>query len=173
MLSALVLVALGIGFLDAPPRGRIIMRDGEAYHRAVFKLQRALYQPLSEGAPAHDDAAVLVLDGTGEDLRRRGTILIDEHRHGALEELGMAVGVVFTPRSLAPLCIDNHVALAEKLVDDHHSGLQIAPAVVLQVDDEAVHTLALQFLHGRHELLVGGGPEVADADISYARPYHI
>ena len=43
--------------------GGVVAGGGEADHRAVGHVERALYEALAEGTATHHDAAVLVLNG--------------------------------------------------------------------------------------------------------------
>ena len=67
-LVVLVLSA-GVGLLYAAARGRVVAGDGQPHQRAVVKLDGLLHQALAERATPDDGAAVVVLDGTGENLR--------------------------------------------------------------------------------------------------------
>ena len=65
-------VALGIAFLVrllyAAARGRVVAGGGQANHGTVVELDGALHQTFAEGAAPYDGAAVVVLNGSGEDL---------------------------------------------------------------------------------------------------------
>ena len=54
--------------LDATAGGREVACHRETYHTAVRELDLLLHQALAERTAADDGAAVIVLDGTGENL---------------------------------------------------------------------------------------------------------
>lgn len=93
---------------------------------------------------AENDAATVVLDRTGEDLRRGGAGPVDEHRQGAAPDL------------LDPAATDQlHPAMAVADLHDRTGAgeeageiarlVQGSPAVAAQVDDQAVDPLDLEF----------------------------
>ena len=61
-------VATGVGLLDVAASGGVVAGDGEADHGFVGQGDGALHEALAEGATADDDAAIPVLNGTGDDL---------------------------------------------------------------------------------------------------------
>ena len=60
--------AVGVVFLYASSRGGVVAAYGEAYGTAVGQYGLALYEAFSERAASDDERAVVVLQGTGEDL---------------------------------------------------------------------------------------------------------
>ena len=64
-------LALGVWFLDATAGRSEIMRHGETNHRAVGQVDGTLHESLAEGTATYNHTAVLVLDGTCDNLRRR------------------------------------------------------------------------------------------------------
>ena len=66
----ILVVALGIGLLNAASRGGEIMCDGEAYHRTVGQVERTLNKALTEGTATNDHSTILILDGTSHDFCR-------------------------------------------------------------------------------------------------------
>ena len=73
----------------------------------------------------------------------------------------------------ASFCIDNQVTCLQELTGQVGSCLQIAAAILLQVEHQVFHALCLQFLHALHELIIGGGTKTAYADITDAWANHI
>ena len=69
--------------------------------------------------------------------------------------------------------IDDQVTLFQKLFRDIYSSLQIAAAVLLQVEYQMLHTFCLQLIQTLQKLLMRGGTETADADIADTRTDHI
>ena len=166
-------VALHIRLLDAAAGRREIVGYGETHHRAILKLNGALHESLAERAAAYDLPAVLILNGSRYDFGSRSAEFIDQHHHLALEQMTVALSPGFLLRHGASLRIDDQVALVEKLVGHLYGSLEIAASILLKVEDEILHALPLQSLHRLHELIVGGKPETADADVAHLRPNHI
>ena len=167
------LVALLVGLLDAASRGRVVVGDGDSHHRPVGEVERALHESLAKGATAHHRGAVLVLERTRDDLGGGGAELVDEHHHLAVQELAVALGAVFLARHGAPLHVDDEVARLQELVGYAHGGIEEAAAVVLQVEHQVAHALALERVDGRHELIVGRCAEAADAHVADGGADHV
>ena len=166
-------LALGVWFLDATAGRSEIMRHGETNHRAVGQVDGTLHESLAEGTATYNHTAVLVLDGTCDNLRRRCRILIYEHHHLAIQELTVALCLIVISRHLPSLGIYNKVVLLKKLIGNVHGSLEIAASVALKVEDKVAHALFLQLGEGIAELVMGGGSEIADAHISNLGSYHI
>ena len=149
------------------------MSHRETDHRTVRQVDGTLYQSLSEGATTHDKATVLVLNGPRDNLRCRGGIAVHQHHHLTRRESAGTMRTVLCPLGSSSVSIDNQVAFLQKLVGDIYGGLQIASAILLQVEDQVFHTLTAESFKALHKLLMGLRPEVADTDIADARTYHI
>ena len=149
------------------------MGYGETYHRTVVELDRTLHQTLAERAAAYHGSAVLVLDGAGDDLGCRRRILVDEHAYLALLKASAATCVVLLTLLGASLGIHYEVALLQELLNDAHSRLQVAAAVVLKVEDKVAHACFLQRVDRGHELAVCGCTERTDANVAHVRTYHV
>ena len=74
-----LLVAQGIGFLDAPSGRRVVAGNGQPNGTAVLEGHLLLHETFAEGAPTDDGGAVVILHGAGEDLGGRGGEIINEH----------------------------------------------------------------------------------------------
>ena len=72
ILVILFVVALLIFLLDATAGRGVITGNGQAHLRAITQCQLRLHQSLTVGAPAHNHAAVVILDRPGENLTGRG-----------------------------------------------------------------------------------------------------
>ena len=124
-----------------PQPAEVVVPPG---HEAA-QVDQGLDGPLAEGGLADDDAAPVVLDGAGEDLRGRGAVPVDQHREGPLvDHLGIRVLL--------------HLQVAVRTADlDHRAGSneeagqfgrlhQGAAAVAAQVDDDPVDPFGLELL---------------------------
>ncbi|RMQ21784.1 hypothetical protein ALQ08_05072 [Pseudomonas syringae pv. delphinii] len=58
---------------------RVIQRRGDLQCAIVVQRQNGLHRAFAEGIGTHQDAAFLVLQGTGDDFRRRGAAAVDQH----------------------------------------------------------------------------------------------
>ncbi len=107
------------------------MRHGDAYLRAVEEVYGTLHEALAEGAAAYDDAAVLVLHGTGENLCCRGGELVDEDGDVARAHLAVALGGVLPAAGVEALGVDDEVAGGEDLIEYVDGSLEVSAAVLL------------------------------------------
>ena len=57
-----------VDFLDASSARDVILGNGDLDLGVIRQWQDVLYQTFAEGALSDDHAAVVVLDGTGEDF---------------------------------------------------------------------------------------------------------
>lgn len=95
--------------------GGVVVRCSEANHRAVGQVDGTLHEAFSEGASAHDDATIVVLNRTSHNLRGRGAKLIDHHHDAALLEEATPLRCKRLARLCAPLGVDHKVAFVEEL----------------------------------------------------------
>ena len=149
------------------------MRDGETDHRTVRQIDRTLHETLAKGTAAYNDTTILILNSTCHNLCCRCRIAIHQHHHLALLEGTVAIGGIVHSWHLTTFGIDDQVTLFQKLLRDIHSSLQIAAAVLLQVEYQMLHTLCLQLVQTLHEFLMRSGTETPDADIADTRTDHI
>ena len=98
---------------------------------------------------------------------------VDEHHYVAFHYLAVALRLITTAASTSSFGIDYQVAPLQKLIGHLHGCLHIATAVLLEVEHQALHALCTQTVQSVDKLLMGGGPEVADADIAHAGPDHV
>ena len=131
-------VALGIALLDATARGGVVASYGEAHDGVVLQLEGELYEALTEGTAADDERAVEVLHSTGEDLAGAGTALVHQHDEGELAQTSVTRALEVLTGIVRTLVVDEEIALGEELRGECCSGLQIAPAIVAEVDEDAL-----------------------------------
>ena len=131
-------VALGIALLDATARGGVVASYGEADDGVVLQLEGELHETLTEGATADDERAVEVLHSTGEDLAGAGTALVHQHDQRELAQTSVTRALEVLTGIVCALVVDEEVALGEELRSECRSGLQIAPAIVAEVDEDAL-----------------------------------
>ena len=104
----------------------------------VLQLEGELHETLTEGATADDERAVEVLHSTGEDLAGAGTALVYQHDEGELAQTAVTRALEVLTGIVCALVVDEEVALGEELRSECRSGLQIAPTIVAEVDEDAL-----------------------------------
>ena len=149
------------------------MGNGQPDHRAVRQINGTLYQAFTERATTDNDATVLILDGSRDNLCGRGCIAVNQYYHLAVHEDTVTIRRIVCAGSPAPFRIDNQVIFLKELIRNIHGSLQIATAILLQVEDQMLHPLPLQFLQTLQKLLMGGGAKITDADKADFRTNHI
>src|SRR5438874_1855494 len=111
--------------------------------RPAIEGHQVLHRALAEGGLAEDHAAVIVLDRASEDLRSRGAQPVDQHcQRTVVGRCGLRV-----IQHLEPAC--GIAQLHHRAVIDEKSGErrglgEVAAAVTAQVEDQALHVLALE-----------------------------
>src|SRR5262249_51949693 len=137
---------------------------------AAADRDHGLDRALAERGPAQDDAALAVLDGAGDDLRRGGRALVDQDDDLlAFQQVAGAGGVDGDLAGVAAAGRDDRAAVEEG-VGHGHGLIEQAARVVAQVDDDAgqaVAELGLEvadrvFQHVGRLLVEGGDADHAD-----------
>ena len=168
-----LLVALLVRLLDTTSGRGVVMSNGQTDHRTVWQIDGALYKTFSKRTATYHHTAVLILDGTCHNLCGRGCILVHQHNDASIAETAMFGCLIVATVGHASFCIDNQVTCLQELTGQVGSCLQIATAILLQVEHQVFHALRLQFLHALHELIIGGGTKTAYADIADAWANHV
>ncbi len=132
--------------LDRTTRGREVKLRRQL-QRAIFpQREDRLHRALAEGACADDRGALLVLQGTGDNLRSGGRPAIDQHDNllaldeiaGArLEALGI-LGLAGARR--------NNLALFEEGIRDRDCLIEQAAGIVPEIEDIALDLVLADFL---------------------------
>ncbi|MNV91350.1 hypothetical protein D3C71_1858380 [compost metagenome] len=68
--------------LDRAAIGRVIERGGEFQGAVVVQRQYRLHRALAEAVGAHQHAALMILQGAGDDFRGRSAAAVDQHHQG-------------------------------------------------------------------------------------------
>ena len=150
--------------LRAAAAGQEELRDGHldlAVARALVgrpavEVEQVLHRALAEGRLADDQAAAVVLDGTGHDLRSRGRGAIHQHRQRPVPgDAGLAVGLhVDAAARLAHL---HHRAGVDEQAGQFDRLVERAAAVVAQVQHHAVEVLAAELAEDARHVAGGRG----------------
>ena len=141
-------VSLVVRLLDGSSRRRKVAGNGQAKLGAIGQVYGHLHQAFSEGPSPYDQPAVIVLDGSCQNLRSRSGALVDQYDHGSLFKqtwLGsVSLLAVLTHLSL----LGNDQISATKQFISHVDGrTHITARIPLQVNDELLHALGLEFCH--------------------------
>ena len=137
-------VAFLVRLLDAAAAGRVVMGDGQPDHAAVGEVERPLYKPFPESPSTDDRPPVIVLDGSGDNLCGRCRQFVDQHIDLDILQAAVAHCPEVLPARPASLGIDDHVIVPQELIGDLHGRLEIAAAVVLEVEEQRLHAFFLQ-----------------------------
>ena len=137
ILSIVFLLALLVRLLDATPCGSVVVGNGEANHRTVGQVDGTLYQALAKGATTYDNTAVVVLDGTRDNLCCRSGIAIDQYDDLSFSEQATATSRIFVTIYATTLGIDDETATLQQFVGHLYSCLQIAATILLKVSSDS------------------------------------
>ena len=149
------------------------MCDSEADHRSVRHIDRSLYKSLAKGATPNDHSSVLILNGSRDNLCSRSRIAIDEHNDLTFLELAAAIGRVLRSWGLPSLSINNQVTFLQKLVGNIDGSFQIATTILLQIENEVLHTSFPQHIETLDKLTISRSAEISDTYIADSRTNHI
>ena len=78
----------------------------------------------------------------------------------------VALGTQFLTRHDAAVGVDNHFAVGQKFAGHLLGGVEVAATVELEVENEVLHALLLQFLDFVVYLLARSGPEAVELDVA-------
>ncbi len=123
--------------LDEAARGDVVFGDGDLHQAVVGDGAGRLHEPFAEGAFAHDDASVEVLNGPGDDFRRRCRGAVDEYGQRCLgvDRLVGCLVDFLVDKPFAPGA-DHFGAFGDEEAHNLHGALQQSAAVVAQVKDD-------------------------------------
>ncbi len=162
-----VVVATGVVLLYAASRGGVIALDGEAYLGGVGQYDRALDKSLAERTAPENEATVVVLNGAGDDFRRRCGEFVDKHHEGLLGEAAGAVGEpVGVLAWIAALYFHDGAHRLEELVGHEYGLVDEAAGVSAQVEDIAFGTTGAEGNHRLKEFAKRVGGELIDSNVS-------
>ena len=113
--------------------------------RPAVERHEVLHRALAEGALAEDHAAVIVLDGAGEDLRGRGAEAVDQHGERAVVG-GARLRVVEHFEAAGGVLQLHDRAVVDEQAGERGGLGQVAAAVVAQVEHQAVDVLGLELV---------------------------
>src|SRR5258705_3295435 len=157
-----MLCALARDAIELAARHCDLPARGTARERRVIERVERLHRALAIGALADNQAAAVVLDCGGEDLRRRGAETIHQHRQRTgIHHPGFGI-VEYVSRSIRFTDLYDWATVHEQARE--RSGFrQVAAAIAPQVEHEAVDTalckLADEALHiACRTLVVGVAP---------------
>ena len=160
--------------LDTTSAGRVITRCRQADGTAVGQDELLLHQRLAIGAASHDQTAVVVLQGSGENLAGAGAELIDEHCDLYILVLACAIAPGLVVVALvAAVNADDQLVGGQELVGHAQGHLHKSAAVSAQVDHITLGALIAEARHGSHELLISIASELIDLDIARVLVQHI
>ena len=137
---------LVIRLLYATAGRSIVAGNGQAYHRAVRQVDRALHQSFAESAPAYDYTSIPILNGSGYDFTGGCGIFIHQNDETAVFKLSVSFGMEITAACGSAFRINNEVLLLQEFIGEVDSGVQIATAISLQVEYQVFHSFFLQLL---------------------------
>ena len=140
------------------------LRDGQLdlaearffIRRPAVEVDQVLHRALAERGLADDEAAAVVLDRAGEDLRGRGRAAVDQHRQRALpRDARVVVAVDHHPATgFAHL---HHRAAVDEQAGELDRLVQRAAAVVAQVQHHAIDLVGAQPGQQLADVAGGGG----------------
>ena len=167
-----VAVVIVIGLLDAATCGRVVARDGQAYHRAIGQIHRFLYQSLTECAASYNQSAVPILNGTRHDFAGRSGAFIHENHEIAFLKITFVGREELLAIVAEIVGIDDHAVFLDELVGDLESHIQVAAAVAAKVENQILHALLFQGRQRLGKLLGRSGGEAFQTNVARILVHH-
>ena len=149
------------------------MSNGQANHGTIWQVDRSLDEAFAKGSTSDDNASVVVLNGSRDNLSSRCRIAVNQDNDLAFGEQSSTLGLVFGPLSPAPVGVNNKIASLQELLRNLYSCLEIASAILLQIENKRLHARLRQFVHTLDELIVRCSTKTADTDVAHLGTNHI
>ena len=124
--------------LDQPAAGSVVARGGQQQRGIFAERELRLHEALAEACLADDQAAIVILNGAGDDFRSRRALAVDQHDERNLDALIAAHRIVAAFRRRAAAMRNHELILFEEHVRHADGLIQQAAAVAAQVDDQSV-----------------------------------
>ena len=173
--------------LDGAPVRREVARGGELDRGAVADRQDGLHRALAEGAGAHDDGALVILQGARHDFGGRGRSAVHQHHHRhlfhAIRQVFQIIDlhrtqIVFTAGGQPHLGVVgtalgiHHQAVGLDESRRHrHRAIEQTARVVAQIEDQPLQrrlVVLVQLAQGLGQQLAGVLLELRHAHIAVA-----
>ena len=107
-----------------------------------------MHEPLAKRATTDNRATIVILQGSGQNLTRRGTILVNQYGNLQILRRAHAVGILTQLTMVAILGVDNQLLLVQELVGDEDGLIEEPARVAAQVENQFRHPLTTQFQQG-------------------------
>ena len=128
----LIIVSIAIVWLLNATSGRcIITGNREANHRTVGQIYRTLHQSFTKRTASYNNPSVPILHGTADNLTGRSRIFIYQHHQPSILKGTVSLGIEIAPFCSTPFRVYNQFFLAQKLIGQIDSRIQIATAIAL------------------------------------------
>ena len=112
------------------------MIGGERQPGVVGHVVDRLHQSLAKGGFAHNQRAIVVLQGARDDFRRRSRVAVDHHNNGEGFAAVAVAGGVHLVRIGAAALGDDALSLGEQMVAHLHGLAQQPAGVAAQVQHQ-------------------------------------
>src|SRR5208283_4191488 len=157
---------VGVIALDQASAGGVVLRGGEGQAGIFRQRIHGLHQALAERDFANDQAAIVVLNGSGDNFGGGGGAAIDQH-HQRIILASIAVGryvALFGGR--AAVVGNDQLSLLEKFVGYADALAEQASGILAQIEDQAFQIAHLVERIGY--FMLGGFLETGDVQVSDA-----
>ena len=139
---------------------------GRQLNRAsIRKRHQRLHDTFTESLRSDDRRHAVILHRTGKYLRRTGGIAIYQHNHRDLQAVSI-LSVVCLLRALLICHGQDPSAIFQDIIRHRDNRRHLAARVVPQIDDQALHALALQFLDLGFKLISSHTVKLHNGNIS-------
>src|SRR5271167_287236 len=156
--------------LNQTAAGGVVLGRGQRQSGVLRQRIHGLHQALAEGGLAGDQAAIVVLNGAGNNLSRRSRAAVHQHHQRILLAAIAMSRLVNLLRRSASVVGNNDLSLLQELVGHADAFAQQSAGILPQVEDQAVEVTHL--IKRLPQLVLGRLLEAGDVNVAYARPNH-
>ena len=155
--------------MNGPAHRGEVFRRGQGDSHAVAQRKDGLHSGLPETRLTDQNGAVVVLERSGDDLRRAGCLAVDENREWnivtRIRNRGRKGLLLESPAPQA----DDAFPCGQKQGGDLDARLQHSAAIASKVEDQALERGGAEVVEFGAQLLGGADVEIFHANVGYAR----
>jgi hypothetical protein len=159
---------IGVIALDEAAAGCIEMGRGERQAGVFGERIDGLHQPFAESGFAQYPAAIVILQGAGDNLGGGSRRAVHQHDDGILMPVVAVAGGVSLFRRGAAVVGNDGLPFLQELVGHGDAFVEQAAGVGAQIEDQAVDVVLAELFQRVLEFLAGGFVELLDEDVGDA-----
>src|SRR5208283_5866254 len=125
-----------------------------------------LHEALAESGFANHEAAIVILNGAGDDFRGGGGVVVDEDDEGHVQTLIAANGTEGALRCVQTMIGNDDLIFLKEHVANGDSFIEEPAGIAAHIEDKALEGPGAKLPEGVGEFAVGGVVELREANVT-------